>query len=439
MDESEEEVGPLEDPTDGDDCSENGSTRSRRERKPPVAEPVCEETQFETGYHRSTRMCLKRIRDAVLHHRWQEAAEYMACFSQMFEDPTHNSAQENKEIIWRLGTEILHHLPNSKKADYNNIYELIKHTSVRHYLMVSLEHSFHLLLKGEFNDAKHQMTVAESWRHGRESATQSKKIKLIQAYRSLLDHLIWCDRKFEQSNTDRSDDTEMHSNFRQASVSLREILRNPGVWDPFILSYVEMLDIYEDHTEALNVLEKYANDSSFPPNPNAHVYLYQFLKRHDFPVKEKRKVLKVLQVLVPSHELMLEYSAILLHSEKTKDTQKALEVVLGMLDFSCWRNSLDVWERLKDSIQKLQSKKDWEKVVAEKMAPRKDWWPALHFTSFHAGVDSVENPELMTVKASLTKILCPDLNLKYSAETRGTQTESRPFKRVRRTCPDEAP
>lgn len=41
------------------------------------------------------------------------------------------------------------------------------------------------------------------------------------------------------------------------------------------------------------------------------------------------------------------------------------------------------------------------------MAGRKDWWPVLHFTSFHARKDLEENPELMEVKASLTKILCP--------------------------------
>lgn len=50
---------------------------------------------------------------------------------------------------------------------------------------------------------------------------------------------------------------------------------------------------------------------------------------------------------------------------------------------------------------------DWENIVCEKMAERKDWWLALHLTSFHATKDSKENPELFEVKASLTKILFP--------------------------------
>lgn len=32
----------------------------------------------------------------------------------------------------------------------------------------------------------------------------------------------------------------MESYFRQATVNLNEILKHPGVWDPFILSYVEV-------------------------------------------------------------------------------------------------------------------------------------------------------------------------------------------------------
>lgn len=54
-------------------------------------------------------------------------------------------------------------------------------------------------------------------------------------------------------------------------------------------------------------------------------------------------------------------------------------------------------------------REDWEEVVSGKMAERKDWWPALHFTGFHARKDGEEEPELLEVKASLTKILCPGM------------------------------
>lgn len=54
------------------------------------------------------------------------------------------------------------------------------------------------------------------------SQTQSKLILLFSDYH------------------DTGDNQDMNSYFRQASVNLKEILKNPGVWDPFILSYVEV-------------------------------------------------------------------------------------------------------------------------------------------------------------------------------------------------------
>ncbi|KAF3850041.1 hypothetical protein F7725_019760 [Dissostichus mawsoni] len=430
-------VKDLED--DNDSFDDNSSKASTKSKLPLVNLDMHAEPPRETGFHRSTRVCLEHIRDALLHHRWQEAAEYMACYPQI------------------ISAEILHHHPKSKLEDYNNIYERMKHSGVRHYLMICLEHSFHLLLNGHIEEAKRQLSVSESWRYGKESAAQFQRTKLIQAYRSLLDYIIWCDKKFTHSSTEHSDfadNQDIRNYFRTASVNLKEILKNPGVWDPFILSYVEMLEFYEDQEEALKVLNDYAYDNSFPPNPNAHVYLYQYLKRCDTAEKKLMKVLKVLHVLVPSHELMLEYISFLLQSEKSSDLQKALGVVLEMLDFACWRSNLDVWKRLEAIIQKLQleyvedvckivgsvckrlpfffichifllkqmfqyifvysNRKDWKDVVFTKMAERQGWWPALHFTNFHASKDSEENPELMQVKAPLTKTLCPDLMLKYT-------------------------
>ncbi|XP_028253207.1 TATA box-binding protein-associated factor RNA polymerase I subunit A [Parambassis ranga] len=418
MDDLERELGPLVDLEDDNNSSDDNSTKRQKRNSLFVLNPMCAEASGETGAHQTQTVCLKKIREAMLHHRWQEAAEYMACFPQMLEN--RSASQHYKELLWRMCTEILHHFPNSTMEDYMNIYERMKHSGVKHYLMICLEHSFHLLLHGRIQDAKQQLTAAESWRYGHESAAQLHRSKLIQAYRSLLDYIVWCDKKATNSENNHldcnNDDQGMHNYFRQASVNLQEILKNPGIWDPFILSYVDMLEFYEDHEEARNVLNNYAYDSSFPPNPNAHVYLYQYLKRHHAPEKKLMKVLKILHVLVPSHELMLEYSSLLLHSEKQSDIEKALGVLLEMLDFACWRSNLDVWRSLKAVILKLQIQTDWQNAVGKKMADRKDWWPTLHFTSFHASKDSVENPELWEVKASLTKILCPDRNLKYSTE-----------------------
>ncbi|XP_058470085.1 TATA box-binding protein-associated factor RNA polymerase I subunit A [Solea solea] len=420
MDDIDRELECLQDSDDDSDISAKG----RKKPRLSLGNPMPGETSRETGFHQSTRVCLEHIREAMLHHRWQEAAEYMAFYPQVLEDLDEGSTPKYKEIIWRLSTEILHHHPNSTLEDYNNIYERMKHAGVKHYLMISLEHAFHLLLHGHIEDAKLQFSACGSWRYGNNVA-HYQATKLIQAYRSLLDYVTWCDKKHTHSYTVDQDDSvsrEMSKYFRHASANLKEIVKYPGVWDPFILSYVEMLEFYEDYDTALKVLNDYAYDNSFPPNPNAHVYLYQYLKRRDASKKRLAKVLKILRALVPSHELMLEYSSLLLQSEKITDVHKALGIVLDMLDFACWRNNLDVWKRLKAVIQQLQcTEENWKTLVLDTMSGRKDWWPVLHFTSFHASKDSV-NPELMEVKASLKRVLCPDTLLKYTAEG-GTSTE----------------
>ncbi|XP_061602531.1 TATA box-binding protein-associated factor RNA polymerase I subunit A isoform X2 [Cololabis saira] len=394
-------------------CSDDDSTRRGKSLKLPLVKPVCAKRKSGYGFHQSCRMCLEKIREAMLHHRWQEAAEYMACCSQILECKSEYRVPPNKVLIRRISTEILHHHPNTTMEDYNVVYERMKHSGFKHYLMISLEHAFHLMLHGKIKDAKQKLCDAEGWKYGKESAIQIQNTRLIQAYRSLLDYIIWCDTKSSLSNKDYFDMQNALNSFRKASVNLKEILKHPGVWDPFILSYVDMLEFYQDHDEALKVLTDYALDENFPPNPNAQVYLYRYLKQHDAPQK---KQMKNLHSLVPSHELMLDYISYLLQAEKKASAQKALAVILEMLDFACWRTNLDLWRSLQGVIQKLQMEDNFESIVRETMASRKDWWYALHFTSFHGRKDSKENPELLEVKASLAKILCPDRELKYAAE-----------------------
>uniref|UniRef100_A0A8C6V0F7 TATA box binding protein (TBP)-associated factor, RNA polymerase I, A n=1 Tax=Neogobius melanostomus TaxID=47308 RepID=A0A8C6V0F7_9GOBI len=415
MDDIENELGLHQEP-ESDTCSVGSSASAKKAKLPLPKIPMLNTTRFESGFHESTRLCLERIREAMLHHKWEAAAEEMAYFLQILEDTTKGQEVHQKEVIWRMGIEILHHHPNSKLEDYNNIYERMKHSGVKQYLQRCLEHSFHLLLVGHIQEAKNSLSVAESWRHGKETAAQSKSVKLIQAYRSLLDYMIWCEKKEGCSSGDSGNIEEhqsMHNYFRQASVNLKEIFKNPGVWDPFILGYIEMLEFYEDYEEAKRILNDYAYDNAFPPNPNAHVYLYHYLKRHNHPAKKLIQVLKILHSLVPSHALMTDYCSLLLESGKTS---KALAVTLDMLDYACWRNDVGTWKTLKSIVERLQSEEGWEEAVSEVMLGRKDWWPALHFTTFHAAHDERENPELRRVKAPLAKILCPDMTLRYCQE-----------------------
>ncbi|KAM9798224.1 TATA box-binding protein-associated factor RNA polymerase I subunit A [Neosynchiropus ocellatus] len=424
----------MEEPSKNDQCL-----------KPelPLAVPLYGLTS-QTGFHQSARECLEHIRVSMLHHRWEEAAEYIGYYAQTLEGRTGVTKRAVPELIWRVSTEVLHHLPNSKLDDYIAIYDCLKQMGVQHYLMISLEQAFHLLLHNQIEEALQHLKIAESWRYGKVSAGQQQMTSLIQAYRSLLDYVIWCNKNAaltddKDDDDDVSSEVKSNSYFRQASVVLVEILKRPGVWDPFILSYVEMLQFYNDHEGAINILHHYANDSAFPPNPNAQVYLYQFLLKQGKRTKRRQlvNVLKALHALVPSHELMLEYSRLLQESGEVDDLSQALGVVLDMLDFACWRKSLDTWTRLRAIIDELQQHHDWKTVVADKMAARTDWWPLLHFTRIHATQDAEESPDLKEVKVGLLPILFPDSALLLSLSW--WRTKQRPLSRGSLTVPSADP
>ncbi|RXN34944.1 TATA box-binding -associated factor RNA polymerase I subunit A [Labeo rohita] len=341
----------------------------------------------------------------MLRHNWQEAVEYFRSYIQTLEAGTYQELKSTaSEITWRLGAEILHHFPNSNPDDFNALYEQLKNFGVMNYSKICLEHCFHLLLNGQMDEAKRQLSIADSWRYGKVSAAQSVMKKLIRAYCGYVDYLIWSKKKTSAPGSEEAgSNREMHSYFRQASVTLKEIISQPGVWDPFVLSYCHMLEFYGDKDSALQVLENYAYNKEFPSNPNAHVYLYQFLKRHEAPQAKLIGSLKILHSLVPSHELMLELIELLLQTKQKRDQEEALAISMDLLEFPTWKRDLKVWKCLLKIMKKLKEKKCLD-VVRKEWSVRKSLWLSLHYRNYIARKDAAENVPLLLVKRDVLKL-----------------------------------
>ncbi|KAJ3607011.1 hypothetical protein NHX12_026526 [Muraenolepis orangiensis] len=404
------------DNVDGDGTPVNSLLNDFKSKsKLPLPDSTFFDQRIASGFHKSLRSCQQKLKDAMLHREWHKAAGYMSSYFQAIEDTHVSFAQQNTEIIWKTGTDILGHLPTTRTMHYNDFYEQMKLFGLSNYLLITLEHSFHLMVNGQIDEARHQLSIAETWRHGTMSEGQSLRVKLVKAYSSLLDFFTWCDKRDNFStqaalSTDEMARLDMEGVFKKSTANLKEILKKPGVWDPFILSYVEMMEHYQQHKAVSKVLEDYAYSDSFPPNPNAHVYLYRHLKKLGVPEKKLRRALKVLHDLVPSHQLMPEYFALLLRSDKQEDFRGALGVSLLMLDYACWKTNVDAWKRLEAAVDKLKTEHvdNWNHMVGEEMASRRDWWPAFHFTHFHAKDDLAMDPALHRVKTELGRLLFPD-------------------------------
>nr|XP_033794997.1 TATA box-binding protein-associated factor RNA polymerase I subunit A isoform X2 [Geotrypetes seraphini] len=326
----------------------------------------------KNDFHQSTSICLEYIQEALFQNQWQRAAELMLSYFQILADTTTKELQAAPEV--------------------------------------NLEHAFHLLCRGMKEDAHRILTVAESWRYGTMLSAQEEEMKLIQVYRVLLDHHSWLEKRATAQNDDQdyfaesSSLLDKHSYFQQAKIALNEIIQLPGVWDPFVQSYVDLLEYYDHHDEAQELLRTYAFDSKYPSNPNAHAYLYKFLKKYHKAPENLIQVLKVLYDLVPSHELMLEFVNLLQHSDKKEHHKLALQVIFSLLDFSGWRKNKTAWNCLAKQMKKaLKGRhRNW---VKKEWKSRKHWWPAFHFSRFSAREDWQMSENLAYKKALVSGIM----------------------------------
>ncbi|XP_066467787.1 TATA box-binding protein-associated factor RNA polymerase I subunit A isoform X1 [Tiliqua scincoides] len=384
--------------------------------------------------------CLNSIQEALLQSQWQRAAELMISYVESLENTTKEKQLAAPEEIWRIGTEILQHHPRSNIDEINQFADRMKNLGVKKYLKVSLEHVFHLLCNGFLDEAYQNLVLAESWRYGEQTVAQEEDLKLVQGYRALLDYLKWLKKKTDLLKLDENSyavssiQQDMHSFYRQARVGFKQIIKTPGVWDPFVKCYVDMLEHYEEYEEMRKVLDEYAYNSKFPANPNAHVFYYQFLKRRGEPRKVQISALRVLHELVPSHELMLEFFIMLKKSKKIKNQKLRLEVIFEVLDFAGWKENIKAWRYLaKQIVEILQNsgkQLDWLK---KEWGSRKDWWPAFHFSHYLAKTNWHENKGLACEKVLVAGILLgKDCKYFRYIVRQGCKAKKKKFKMLRR-------
>ncbi|RMC12353.1 hypothetical protein DUI87_09868 [Hirundo rustica rustica] len=359
----------------------------RKRRRSPAAQAVLQpplhlpflspqpvsSNEHKLSFKKSKEACLSYIQDALLQRQWKRAAEFLTCYIESLE------------------------------KDYSR-----EHVGPSE---VCLEHVFHLLCNGQIDEAYQNLSLAESWRFGEQTAIQDKEMKLIQAYRGLLDYYSWSKQKNillehgEDGFSDLAVEQEMHGYFRKAAVNLKEIIKIPGVWDIFVKCYVDLLEFYGDHDEARQVLNEYAYNSKFPANPNAHVYLCQFLKRQGESKKSLISALKILHDIVPSHELMIDFNTMLQKSKKRKKRRLGLEVIFAALDYAGWKENAKAWSCLARQVKQIvisEKHLDW---IKQEWNSRKDWWPAFHFSRYLAKRNWQENKSLSYEKALVAGIL----------------------------------
>uniref|UniRef100_A0A8C6FZ90 TATA box-binding protein-associated factor RNA polymerase I subunit A n=1 Tax=Moschus moschiferus TaxID=68415 RepID=A0A8C6FZ90_MOSMO len=309
----------------------------------------------EKDFAQTTSACLSFIQ-ALLKHQWQRAAEYMHSFLQVLEDTDSNKRQGH---------------PKSNVETFNTFADRMKNNGITNYLKISLQHALYLMHHGLLDDVNRILTQAETWRYGEKSSFQEVLVNLIQAYKGLLQYYSWSKKKMELSQLNKDDYAYNAASQNVLNHSWKTSI-NLCFWDPFVKSYIEMLEFYGDQDGA----------REFPSNPNAHVYLY-FLKREKAPREKLRSLLKILYQIVPSHKLMLESHRLLRKSDKEEHHKLGLEVLFGILDFARYTKNITAWKYLAKYLKQtlMGSHLAW---VQEEWNSRKSWWPSFHFSYFWA-------------------------------------------------------
>ncbi|XP_035301151.1 TATA box-binding protein-associated factor RNA polymerase I subunit A isoform X2 [Cricetulus griseus] len=308
-------------------------------------------------FAQTTSACLSFIQEALLKHQWQQAAEYMHSYLQTLEDSDTYKRQNAPEVIWKLGSEILFYHPKSNVETFNNFADRMKNIGVLNYLKISLQHALYLIHHGKLEDANRNLSDAETWRYGEKSSSQEVLINLVQAYKGLLQYHTWSKKKTELSEIDKDDyayTSETGNSGNQScrtSTSICALLKTPGVWDPFVKSYVEIL--------------------------------------HE---------------IVPSHPLMLEFHTLLRKSDTEEHQKLGLSVLFEFLDFAGCTKNITAWKYLAKCLKQtlMEGHLVW---VEEEWMSRRSWWPTFHFSFFWAKSDWKADADLACEKAFVVGIL----------------------------------
>ncbi|XP_031569735.1 TATA box-binding protein-associated factor RNA polymerase I subunit A-like, partial [Actinia tenebrosa] len=293
------------------------------------------------------------------------------------------------ELVWRVGCETLRNLKRNHKC----IVQFFKYV-----FMICYPYKEEILLDFAMYLIQEQQEITEAHEliRGKCGNKPFSENRLLQAYLGLFEYVTWNSKLtkekqlgFEQDvyinmNTEKSKQISYHGN--KALGYFENLVETDGLWDIFVTRQVELLVYYGKVDEARKTLEKYLEKN--PENPNAHRYLYHFLKKQGTPKAELLGVLEKLFAVDPTSELVKEYTELLqedgqLNLGDPKYISRHLHILFNKLDHYACRNSLNGWTALAQILKLCYHgktiNKDFEHTIKECWEERADWWPQYHF------------------------------------------------------------
>jgi len=317
--------------------------------------------------------------DNLLRHRFDEALECLVGLC--------GACRRIPELFWRTGVEVMRNQPGS----FTHVNQLIKNMFV-----ICVPFKKEILLDLTMYLVKHNSDITEAQELLTSKLSQKPFLSstLLRAYSGLFAYLSWkkCKLQFDKKDLEAEDllldeNTNYDANLRRQMdfygkktlILFNSVVEHCGVWDIFITRQVEVLKYYDQADEAKRVLLRYKEKN--PENPNAHRYLYYFLKNENAHTKELLSVLEGLLSVDPTTELSEEYCKLATHkTDESKGLLDILSAVFIKLDHADCRQCLTAWETLAHTLKQFCTEHG-KGNLSILWDERADWWPLFHFRS----------------------------------------------------------
>ncbi|XP_006824851.1 TATA box-binding protein-associated factor RNA polymerase I subunit A-like [Saccoglossus kowalevskii] len=345
------------------------------------------------------------LRECLLNHRWREANQVI---ESLCLEP-----QEMEEVIWKCGAEIIYNHAKASPGIVDLFFGKMETVTSHHRAQKSLEKAFYFLSKGDIEEAYRAIKLkryTKSFVSDEEGVAQDEWVYITKLYCGMIEYVLWAEDKDEMMDVEKeidaasdsgTEETLPSTHARTAVSYLDDITDKPGIWDIFVTKHVEILEYYGRTADAKHILEKYAETNA--ENPNAHKYLYQFLKRNNPEPSKLISILKDILSLIPSDELAIDLCTIV-HTCGASETL-TLPYLFDMLDYACWQTAVKPWQLLADVIVNIYRNAATNEVTAlgDCWRIRNNWWPQYHFRVDQ--IDTCDCSDLLKSKAVIAALL----------------------------------
>ena len=351
-------------------------------------------------FTRTANKVLITITDCFLSHRWTIALRvFMTLLSLREASHSRSMLLAFFEICLQLDLD-----PNSLILHFRCFYALTDSFLSYNHFLFSVAANWDL--------SSIQKALTPSW-----PAKQSNHIfserpfirfcKMMRGfYCGLLAYIDYTNLRLTLPTADDSDlvAQKMSACADVAKAQWEQLPGEPGVWDVFVVKYVDILERENDLKNCEEVLQTYRRSSAVPTN--ALQMLYSFYSRHGWTdTQQKVDLLQELCSLDESSNRVLELYQLLAKSE---DPER-ISLLFTYLDYATTRDNRHAWKCLSREVLRNSSglaSKSEVKIVSECWSEREDWWPTFHFSE-HSLPDVVplsgEEMDLIALKAQVAQ------------------------------------